>query len=152
MITGKQDNPNFTWRCFLFKTVPTIPWLVLSDEQMSKRWPFSLLNDEQMSNWVGVKHLPVPYWHFLEMHYFAFQTAWTSTHRIHVWYISLQMWVNIPYMDPMVYRIFPSNSSGYTDRCFCSLVKDHTATGGKQTNPNVESVEFSGQPYSHGNL
>ena len=26
---------------------------------MSKRWPFSLLNDEQMSNWVGVKHLPV---------------------------------------------------------------------------------------------
>ena len=36
-----------------------IIWLVLSDEQMSKRWPFSLLNDEQMSNWVGVKHLPV---------------------------------------------------------------------------------------------
>ena len=34
-------------------------WLVLSDEQMSKRWPFSLLNDEQMSNWLGVKHLPV---------------------------------------------------------------------------------------------
>ena len=34
-------------------------WLVLSDEQMSKRWPFSLLNDEQMSNRVGVKHLPV---------------------------------------------------------------------------------------------
>ena len=32
-------------------------WLVLSDEQMSKRWPCSLLNDEQMSNWVGVKHL-----------------------------------------------------------------------------------------------
>ena len=31
---------------------------MLSDEQMSKRWPFSLLNDEQMSNWVGVKHLP----------------------------------------------------------------------------------------------
>ena len=36
-----------------------IVWLVLSDEQMSKRWPFSLLNDEQMSNWVGVKHFPV---------------------------------------------------------------------------------------------
>ena len=34
-------------------------WVVLSDEQMSKRWPFSLLNDEQMSNWVGVEHLPV---------------------------------------------------------------------------------------------
>ena len=25
---------------------------------MSKRWPFCLLNDEQMSNWLGVKHLP----------------------------------------------------------------------------------------------
>ena len=36
-----------------------VTWLVLSDEQTSKRWPFSLLNDEQMSNWVGVKHLPV---------------------------------------------------------------------------------------------
>ena len=24
------------------------------DEQMSKRWPFSLRNDEQMSNCVGV--------------------------------------------------------------------------------------------------
>ncbi len=33
-------------------------WLVLSDEQMSRKWSFSLLNDEQMSNWVGVKHLP----------------------------------------------------------------------------------------------
>ena len=33
-------------------------WNVLSDEQMRKIWPFSLLNDEQMSNWVGVKHLP----------------------------------------------------------------------------------------------
>ena len=24
---------------------------LVSDEQMSKRWPFSVLNDEQMSNW-----------------------------------------------------------------------------------------------------
>ena len=39
--------------------VSNIFWLVLSDEQMSKGWPFSLLNDEQMSNWVGVRHLPV---------------------------------------------------------------------------------------------
>ena len=31
---------------------------MLSDEQMRKIWPFSLLNDEQMSNKVGVKHLP----------------------------------------------------------------------------------------------
>ena len=29
------------------------------DEQMSKGWPFSLLNDEQMSNKVGVEHQPV---------------------------------------------------------------------------------------------
>ena len=29
------------------------------DRSASKRWPFSLLNDEQMGNWVGVKHLPV---------------------------------------------------------------------------------------------
>ena len=34
-------------------------WLVLSDEQMRKRWPFSLLNNEQMSNWLGVEHFPV---------------------------------------------------------------------------------------------
>ena len=32
---------------------------VLSDEQMSNGWPFSLLNDEQMSNKVGVEHPPV---------------------------------------------------------------------------------------------
>ena len=34
-------------------------WQVLSDEQMSKEWAFSLLNDEQMSNWLGVEHCPV---------------------------------------------------------------------------------------------
>ena len=39
--------------------VQNLNWLVLSDEQMSKRWPFSLLNAEQMSNWLGVRHLPV---------------------------------------------------------------------------------------------
>ncbi len=32
---------------------------MLSDEQMRKRWPFSLLNNEQMSNWLGVEHFPV---------------------------------------------------------------------------------------------
>ena len=35
-----------------------IAWAVLSDEQMRKIWPFSLLNDEQMSNTVGVEHQP----------------------------------------------------------------------------------------------
>ena len=34
-------------------------WLVLSDEQMSNGWPVSLLNDEQMSNWLGAEHQPV---------------------------------------------------------------------------------------------
>ena len=33
-------------------------WAVLSEEQMRKIWPFSLLNDEQMSNKVEVKHQP----------------------------------------------------------------------------------------------
>ena len=32
---------------------------MLSDEQMSKGCPFSLLNDEQISNWLGVEHQPV---------------------------------------------------------------------------------------------
>ena len=45
---------------------PLANWLVLSDEQMSKRWPFSLLNDEQMSNWLGVKHLPANICHSLQ--------------------------------------------------------------------------------------
>ena len=51
LSTFGQDSPSF------FRPLKS-NWLVLSDEQMSKRWPFSLLNDEQMSNWVGVKHLP----------------------------------------------------------------------------------------------
>ena len=38
--------------------MPKHNWAVLSDEQMSKRWPFSLLNNEQMSNWLGVEHQP----------------------------------------------------------------------------------------------
>ena len=43
----------------LWKThISTNIWLVLSDEQMSKGCPFSLLNDEQMSNWLGVEHQP----------------------------------------------------------------------------------------------
>ena len=33
-------------------------WAVLSDEQMSTGWPFSLLNDAQMSNKVGVEPQP----------------------------------------------------------------------------------------------
>ena len=35
-------------------------WLVLSDEQMKKKtWQFSLLDNEEMSNWLGVEHFPV---------------------------------------------------------------------------------------------
>ena len=37
---------------------PLNDWLVLSDEQMSQGWQSSLLNDEQMSNWLGVEHQP----------------------------------------------------------------------------------------------
>ena len=33
-------------------------WAVLSDEQMSNGCQFSLLNDEHMSNWLGVQHQP----------------------------------------------------------------------------------------------
>ena len=40
-------------------SVDHINWQVLSDEQMSKELQFSLLNDEQMSNWLGVEHCPV---------------------------------------------------------------------------------------------
>ena len=36
-----------------------LDWAVLSEEQMSIGYPFSLLNDEQMSNKVGVEHQPV---------------------------------------------------------------------------------------------
>ena len=40
---------------------------MLSDEQMSKRWTFSLLNDEQMSNKVRVEHQPVMHYENLEL-------------------------------------------------------------------------------------
>ena len=38
-----------------------VPWLAGAsrDEQMSEGWPFSLLDDEQMSNWLGVEHQQV---------------------------------------------------------------------------------------------
>ena len=42
----------------VFRQVTEFDWAVLSDEQMRKIWPFSLLIDEQMSNKVGVKHQP----------------------------------------------------------------------------------------------
>ena len=48
-----------SWALESWEATQKMNWLVLSDEQMSKRWQFSLLNNEQMSNWVGVKHLPV---------------------------------------------------------------------------------------------
>ena len=51
--TKRKCNPIEQIPWFLFT------WAVLSDEQMSKRWPFSLLNNEQMSNWLGVEHQPV---------------------------------------------------------------------------------------------
>ena len=43
----------------------------------SKRWPFSLLNDEQMSNWVGVKHLPVEITTWVVQFFYA-KNVWSS--------------------------------------------------------------------------
>ena len=42
----------FSWHAILH-------WQVTSDEQMSKEWPFSLLNDDQMSNCLGFEHCPM---------------------------------------------------------------------------------------------
>ena len=55
-------------------------WLVLSDEQMSKGCPFSLLNDEQMSNWLGVEHQPVKDKH--HDHIYTFNAYDTDVFRI----------------------------------------------------------------------
>ena len=49
-------------------------WLVLSDEQMSKGWPYSLLNDEQMSNWLGVEHQPDIYIYIYICDFIHFKT------------------------------------------------------------------------------
>ena len=57
-----SDCPCLTAFAVEFGCLTAINWLVLSDEQMSKGWPFSLLNDEQMSNWLGVEHQPVNIW------------------------------------------------------------------------------------------
>ena len=58
------QHPNTYWESVLgmflgFKYLLNLGWAVLSDEQMSNGYPFSLVNDEQMSNKVGVKHQPV---------------------------------------------------------------------------------------------
>ena len=50
----------FASKCCAERLKKKLIWAVLSDEQMSKGWPFSLLNDEQMSNLVGGgSHQPV---------------------------------------------------------------------------------------------
>ena len=51
-----------------------INWLVLSDEQMSKGWAFALLNDEQMSNKVGVEHQPGNKTHVIYLSTCGFRT------------------------------------------------------------------------------
>ena len=48
---------------------------MLSDEQMSKGLPFFLLNDEQMSNWLGVEHQPVMFLFLLVLRLTEFHTA-----------------------------------------------------------------------------
>ena len=62
LVGGLGYAPGVCWKVLRIMTGWRIPifyiWAVLSDEQMSKWWPFSLLNDEQMSNWLGVEHQP----------------------------------------------------------------------------------------------
>ena len=59
-----SQSLSMEWHGGPYKTWPykKMGWVVLSDEQMSKRWTFSLLNDEQMSNKVRVEHQPVGHW------------------------------------------------------------------------------------------
>ena len=68
-------------------------WAVLSDEQMRKIWPFSLLNDEQMSNKVGVKHQPVIF--------FTNQVGHQSQFFTPRWLNLLSQWVNVTYITYM---------------------------------------------------
>ena len=49
---------NFERYSYEIATMYMYIWAVLSDEQLSNGWPFSLLNDEQMSNKVVVEHQP----------------------------------------------------------------------------------------------
>ena len=63
-IQGKQHGE--PWYIYIYN------WAVLSDEQMGNEWPFSLLNDEQMSNWVGVEHLPDKVYDFIQPKTVAF--------------------------------------------------------------------------------
>ncbi len=49
---------------------------MLSDEQMSNGYPFSLLNDEQMSNKVGVEHQPEQ---------FARENGWLEDFLVSFW-------------------------------------------------------------------
>ena len=59
MNDGRVNRQRFFFGAFRGgPKVTSYNWAVLSDEQMSKRWPFSLLNNEQMSNWLGVEHQP----------------------------------------------------------------------------------------------
>ena len=56
------DSKKVTTHTSFFQRIklgPFFGWAVLSDEQRSNGYPFLLLNDEQMSNKVGVEHQPV---------------------------------------------------------------------------------------------
>ena len=56
VLEWKRQRCFFFFFCNAFGRMDI--WAVLSDEQMSYGWPFSLLNDEQMSNKLGVEHQP----------------------------------------------------------------------------------------------
>ena len=78
-------------------------WVVLSDEQMSKRWTFSLLNDEQMSNKVRVEHQPAKdpdMSQERDFQYIILFWGWdVSTINPRGLDSGLGWYINIPYMD-----------------------------------------------------
>ena len=55
---------------------------MLSDEQMRKRWLFSPLSDEQMSNKVGVEHQPDKvgkfFSHYLQVRFYISQVVFVG--------------------------------------------------------------------------
>ena len=90
-------------------SVGKIIWLVLSDEQMSQGWPFSLLNDEQMRNWLGVEHLPVmtPVW--FPFHSFISFTSLSDKIRLRQAVQMRVVWSRFPSSPSRVFLV-PQNT------------------------------------------
>ena len=87
----------FIVHLYTYKSIYVYIWAVLRDEQMSNGWPFSLLNDEQMSNKVGVEHQPV-YAYFCTYIY-----IWYIYIYIVLFLLFLQKYVDT-YLDSLEYQ------------------------------------------------